>query len=83
MNIKELAELYYEKQQVAQELGEEGQDTGDEIYCRIGEVVEQIAEQAAIDRELLEKLDLLILEMSDADRKEYFIKGFETGIQNK
>ena len=76
MNIKQLAEFYYEKQQMAQELGEEGQDTGDEIYCRIGELLGQIK-----DRELEEKIDLLILEMSDADREEYFIKGFETALE--
>ncbi len=72
MKINEMAELYYEKSQIAQELGEAEQDAGDEIYCRIGELLQQIP-----DRELAEKIDLLILEMSDADKKEYFIKGFE------
>ena len=81
MNTKQMAELYYERQQLAQELGEEGQDTGDEIYCQIGELLTQIAEQADVEQELLEKLDLLILEMSDADRREYFIKGFETAAE--
>ncbi len=71
MNIKELAELYYEKDQVDQELGEAVQDTGDEIYCRIGELLHGFP-----DRELAEKIDLLILEMSDADKREYFVKGF-------
>lgn len=76
MKIHELAELYYEKQQIDQELGEETQDTGDEIYCRIGELLQQIS-----DRNLANQIDLLILEMSDADRHEYFIKGFTTGVE--
>ena len=76
MNMRELAALYYEKQQMAQELSEEGQDTGDEIYCRIGELLEQIN-----DRQLAEKIDMLVLEMSDADRIEYFVKGFETALE--
>ena len=75
MSIKETAELYYEKHLMAQELGEVEQDTGDAIYCQIGELLEQIP-----DKELVEKIDLLILEMSDADKKEYFIKGFETAV---
>lgn len=74
MNIREKAEMYYEEQQMSQELGEDGPDTGDEIYCRIGELLAQIG-----DEELAEKIDMLILEMSDVDRREYFIKGFEIG----
>ena len=72
MNTREMAELYYEKQQMAQEMGEGGQDTGDDIYCQIGELLQEIN-----DEELVEKIDMLILEMSEADKKEYFIKGFE------
>ena len=72
MKIRELAELNFEKQQMAQEMGEGGQDTGDGIYCQIGELLQEIN-----DEELAEKIDMLILEMSEADKKEYFIKGFE------
>ena len=72
MKIRELAELNFEKQQMAQEMGEDGQDTGDEIYCQIAEILEKLEEQ-----EVAEKLDMLILEMSEADKKEYFVKGFE------
>lgn len=75
MNTRETAELYYEKYQMAQDLGEVEQDTGDEIYCQIGELLQQIENE-----ELAEKIDMLILEMSEADKKEYFIKGFETGV---
>lgn len=78
MKIKELAELYYEKDQMAQELGETEPDSGDEIYCKIGELLQEIP-----DKELVDKIDLLILEMSDVDKKEYFIKGFEQGIIEK
>lgn len=78
MDIRDMAELYYEKDQIAQELGETGQDTGDEIYCRIGELLQQMS-----DRELAERIDLLILEMSDADKKDYFIKGFIEGNKIK
>lgn len=78
MKLKELAELNFEKQQMAQEMSEDGQDTGDEIYCQIAEILENLE-----DQELAEKLDMLILEMSEADKKEYFIKGFEAGTQNK
>ena len=74
MNIHETAELYFEKQQMAQELGEEGQDTGDEIYCQIVEILAQIN-----DEDLAEKIDMLILEMSESDKREYFIKGFKSG----
>lgn len=78
MKIRELAELNFEKQQMAQEMGEDGQDAGDAIYCQIGEILEKLE-----DQELAEKLDMLILEMSESDKKEYFIKGFEAGTQNK
>ena len=78
MNINELAELNYEKQQMAQELGEDGQDTGDDIYCQIGELLAQVGNE-----ELAEKIDMLILEMSEADKKEYFVKGFNAGFQTK
>lgn len=78
MNINELAELNYEKQQMAQELGEDGQDTGDDIYCQIGELLAQVGNE-----ELAEKIDMLILEMSEADKKEYFVKGFKAGTQTK
>lgn len=78
MNINELAELNYEKQQMAQELGEDGQDTGDDIYCQIGELLARVGNE-----ELAEKIDMLILEMSEADKKEYFVKGFKAGIQTK
>jgi hypothetical protein len=78
MKIRELAELSFEKQQMAQELGEEDQDTGDEIYCQIGELLAQIGNE-----ELTEKIDMLILEMSEADKHEYFVKGFEAGINAK
>ena len=72
MDIKKVAELYFEKDQTAQELGETGQDTGDVIYGSIGDLLQQIP-----DETLAQKIDMLILEMSDADKREYFIKGFE------
>lgn len=78
MKTREMAELYFEEQQMAQELGEEAQDTGDDIYCQIGELLAQIGNE-----ELAEKIDMLILEMSEADKKEYFIKGFEKGAAAK
>lgn len=78
MKIRELAELSFEKQQMAQELGEEEQDTGDAIYCQIGELLAQIGNE-----ELAEKIDILILEMSEADKHEYFVKGFEAGTNTK
>jgi hypothetical protein len=78
MNIRETAELYFEKYQMDQDMGLCEQDTGDEIYCAIGELLQQIPDEA-----LAEKIDLLILEMSDADKKEYFIRGFEKGADNK
>lgn len=74
MKIKELAELSFEKQQIAQEMGEAEQDTGDDIYCQIGELLEKLD-----DQELAEKIDMLILEMSEADKHEYFVKGFIAG----
>ena len=78
MKIKELAELNFEKQQVAQEMGETEQDTGDDIYCQIGELLEKLD-----DQELAEKIDMLILEMSEADKREYFLKGFIAGADAK
>ena len=78
MKIKELAELNYEKQQMAQEMGETEQDTGDDIYCQIGELLAQIGNE-----DLAEKLDMLILEMSEADKYEYFVKGFIAGADAK
>lgn len=71
MNVREQAEKNYEQYEHDQALGRLVQDSGDEIYCNIGELLQQIP-----DETLAEKIDLLILEMSDADKREYFIKGF-------
>lgn len=76
MRTKEMAIDYYEKEVHLEETDAYVKTEGDEIYCCIGDLLEQLS-----DRDFAGKLDMMILEMSEADRKEYFIKGFEAGVK--